>query len=109
MATWAEAALPAGEGDEHLMVTIFATNSSKAEVEVTASEEFAYNLANDRSPMTVAILIMLSVNSLELRKMALDEFVEGRLPRLARLVDFCDLRRQADHGNVAFRFEEEWK
>jgi hypothetical protein len=77
IATWAEAALPAGEGDEHLMVTNFATNSGKAEVEVTASEEFAYHLANDRSPMTVAILIMLSVNSLELRKMALDEFVEG--------------------------------
>ena len=31
------------------------------------------------------------------------------MPRLARVVDFCDLRRQADHGNVAFRFEEEWK
>jgi hypothetical protein len=45
MATWAEAALTATEGDEHLMVTIFATNSGKAEVEVTASEEFAYHLA----------------------------------------------------------------
>ncbi len=36
MATWAEAALPATERDEHLMVTIFATNTGKAEVEIAA-------------------------------------------------------------------------
>ena len=56
MATWAEAALPAGEGDEHLMVAILAADPGKAEVEIAASEEFSDHLANDRPPKAVAIL-----------------------------------------------------
>ena len=50
MATWAEAALPATERDEHLMVTIFATNTGKAEVEIAAGEKLADHFANDRAP-----------------------------------------------------------
>ena len=50
MAIWAEAALPASERDEHLMVTIFATNSGKAEVEIAAGEKLADNFTNDRPP-----------------------------------------------------------
>ena len=50
MATWAEATLPAGEGDEHLMVAIFATNTGKAEVEIAAGEKLADHFANDRAP-----------------------------------------------------------
>jgi hypothetical protein len=50
MATWAEAALTATEGNEHLMVTIFATNSGKAEVEIAAGEKLADHFTNDRSP-----------------------------------------------------------
>jgi hypothetical protein len=56
MATWAEAALPATEGDEHFIVAIFATNTGKAEVEIAVGEKPADYLANDRSPMAVAIL-----------------------------------------------------
>ena len=50
MATWAEAALPATERDEHFMVTILATNSGKAEVEIAAREKLADNFTNDRPP-----------------------------------------------------------
>ena len=77
MATWAEATLPTGKGDEHFIVTIFATNSGKAKVEIAAGEKFADHFTNDRSPKAVAILKRLFVSSLELGEMTLDEFVEG--------------------------------
>ena len=105
MAAWTKAALLTGEGDENLVAAVRAPNAGKAEVQVAAAEEFAYNFADDQSPRAVAFCVALVIGTLEFRIVTLDGPVERRLPRPARAVDGCDLRRQADHGIAAFRFE----
>ena len=105
MAAWTKATLLAGEGDEHLVAAVRAPNAGKAEVQVAAAEEFTYHVADDQSPRAVAFRVTLVIGTLEFRIVTLDGLVERRLPRPARAVDGCDLRRQADHGIAAFRFE----
>ena len=105
MAAWTKAALLAGEGDEHLVAAVRAPNAGKAEVQVAAAEEFAYDIADNQSPRAVAFRVTLVIGTLEFWIVTLDGPVERRQPRPARAVDGCDLCRQADHGIAAFRFE----
>jgi len=50
MATGAQAALAAGEGDEHLVPAVRAADAGEAEVQVAAAEELAGDVADDRPP-----------------------------------------------------------
>jgi hypothetical protein len=72
MAAWTEAALTAGEGDEHLVSTIGATDAGEAEVQVAAAEESAGHVADDRSPRTVMFGIALIIGPLELGQVSLN-------------------------------------
>ena len=87
------------------MLALGAADTSKAKVEIPASKELADHLADDGPPGSVALLITFLVGAFKFRIVPFDELVERRLPRLARAVDGCDLRRQADHGTADFRFE----
>ena len=49
MAAWTEAALLAGERDEHLVVAVGATDAGEAEVKIAAAKESAGHLTEDRS------------------------------------------------------------
>ena len=89
---------------EHLVRTNGALDTGESEVQVAAAKELAGRLADDAPPGAVALLVTLAIGAFELGIVTLDKPVERRLPRLARAVDGCDLRRQADHGTAAFRF-----
>ena len=55
MAAWTEAALLAGEGDEHLVAAVGATDAGEAEVQIAAAKESAGHVADDRTPRAVAL------------------------------------------------------
>ena len=87
MTTGADTSLPAGEGDEHFVPAVGAADTSKPEVEVAAGEKFAENLANDRAPRAVVLLVTLAVGPLKFRIVRFDELVERREPWPAWTVD----------------------
>jgi len=105
VATGAQTSLAAGEGNEHLVPATRAADTGKSEVEIAAAEVLAGHLADDGPPASVTLLVTLVVGAFKFRIVPFDDLVERRLPRLARPVDGCHLRRQADHEPAAFRFE----
>jgi hypothetical protein len=68
-------------------MAVFATDTGKSEVEVTAGEEFVDYLTDDRTPVAVAVFVSPVVNPLEFWEVTFNEPVEGRLPRAAGAVD----------------------
>ena len=80
------------------MGTIRAADAGEAEVQVAAAEETAGILADDRPPGAVAPGIAVVECALKLRQVTLDESIEGRLPRLARVVGYLRVVRRANHG-----------
>jgi len=73
VAGWAGASLLAGEGDEHFMFTVRATNSSKTFMQIAALEIGCHRLLNDRSPVAILGLVPLVVNLLKRVKMLVDQ------------------------------------
>ena len=90
MATGAQAALAAGEGDEHLVAAVRTADAREAEVQVAAMEELAGHRADDRAPRPVELGITLIIGALELGVIPLDDLIEGRLPGLARAINGRD-------------------
>jgi hypothetical protein len=89
MAAWTEAALLAGEGDEHLVAAVGATDAGEAEVQITTEEESTGHIADDRSPRTVLFGIAPVKGPLELGQVALDRLVQRRLSWQSRPVNRC--------------------
>ena len=98
MTTGADTSLPAGEGDEHFVPAVGAADTSKPEVEVAAGEKFAENLANDRAPRAVALLVTFVVSPFKFRIIPLDELIEQREPGPAWTVDRTGLGGGANHN-----------
>ena len=73
VAGWAGASLLAGEGDEHFMFTVRATNSSKTFMQIAALEIGCHRLFNDRSPVAILGLVPLVVNLLKRVEMLVDQ------------------------------------
>ena len=73
VAGWVGASLLAGEGDEHFMFTVRATNSSKTFMQIAALEIGCHRLFNDRSPVAILGLVLLVVNLLKRVKMLVDQ------------------------------------
>jgi hypothetical protein len=72
VAGWAGASLFAGEGNEHFMFTVRATNSGKAFMQIATLEIGCYRLLDDRSPVAILGLVPLVVNLLKRVKMLVD-------------------------------------
>ena len=72
VATGTQAALAAGEGDEHLVAAVRTADAREAEVQVAAAEEFAGHRADDRPPWAVAVRIAVVIGAFELRVVTLD-------------------------------------
>ncbi len=72
VAGWAGASLFAGEGNEHFMLTVRATNSGKAFMQIATLEIGCYRLLDDRSPVAILGLVPLVVNLLKRVKMLVD-------------------------------------
>ena len=73
VARWAGASLLAGEGNEHFMFTVRATNSGKAFMQIATLEIGCHRLLDDRSPVAVLGLVPLVVNVLKRVKMLIDQ------------------------------------
>ena len=65
--------LLAGEGNEHFMFTVRATNSGKAFMQIATLEIGCHRLLDDRSPVAVLGLVPLVVNLLKRVKMLVDQ------------------------------------
>lgn len=59
------ASLLAGEGDEHLMLTVLAANSSEPFLQIAALEKGGHRLLYDRPPVAILGLIAIVVDLLE--------------------------------------------
>ncbi len=105
MAAWTEATLLAGEGDEHLVAAVGATDAGEAEVQIAAAKESAGHVADDRTPRAVALGVVLVVGPLELGQVTFDGLIQRRLSRPARPVNRCGLGGEADHGIATPRFQ----
>ena len=82
------AALLAGEGDEHLMLTVGAANAGVAFLQIAALEKGGHRLLDRRSPETVLGLITLVVDLLEGLKMLIQQLPQVGCVRIAWLVEF---------------------
>ena len=87
MAAWTKAALLTGESDEHFVAALGAADASEAEVQVAATKEASGDLADDRSPATIALCVALGVRPFELRQVTFDGAIEGRVTGPARAID----------------------
>ena len=105
MAAWTEAALLAGEGDEHLVAAVGATDAGEAEVQIAAAKESAGHLTDDRTPRAVAAGVALVVGPLEIAEVNLDGLVQRRMTWPARPVNRGGLCGETDHGNATLRIQ----
>jgi hypothetical protein len=99
MATWTEATLLAGEGDEHLVAAVGATDACEAEVQIAAAMESLGHVADDRRPWAVAPGVVLVVGPLQLGQVTFDGLIQRRLSRLARTVNRCVLGGETDNND----------
>jgi hypothetical protein len=83
------------------VVAVGAADAGKAEVQVAAAEEFAYDVADDRAPRAVLLRVTFVIVALKLGEGRLDGPVERRLPRLATAVDEWCLLGETDHGTTS--------
>ena len=79
MAARTETTLLAGEGDEHLVAAVGATDACEAEVQIAAAKESAGHVADDRTPRAVAPGVVLVVGPLELGQVTFDGLIQRRL------------------------------
>jgi hypothetical protein len=100
VATWAEATLTTGEGDEHFVTAVGAADAGKAQMGIAAAEQSAGNLADDRPPRSVTPRVTAGIDPLELGQIALDGTIQRRVARPARAID-GRLCCSADHGEAA--------
>jgi hypothetical protein len=65
MATWTEAALLTGEGDEHLVAAVGTTDAGEAVVQIAAAEKSTGHVAYDRTPRNVLVGVTPGIRPLE--------------------------------------------
>ncbi len=83
-----------GEGHEHLVAAVGATDACEAVVQIAAAKESAGHVADDRTSRGVVLV----VGPLELGQVTFDGFIEGRLSRPVRAVNRCGLGDETDRG-----------
>ena len=83
VARWAGAALFTRVGDEHLVVAVWATNSGKTFLQISALEKGCNRPLDDRTPVAVLGLKSLVVDLLESVKMLVDQAPQIGGPRIA--------------------------
>jgi hypothetical protein len=99
-AAWADAPLLAGEGDEELVAAVRAADAGKPLVQVATLEELADGLVEHRAPIAVCASVALGVGGAEVVEVFPDEAMKVGFQRLARAVDGCGAREEADHGRT---------
>ena len=103
MATWTEAALLAGEGDEHLVAAVGATDARETEVQIAAAKESAGHVTDTRTPRAVAAGVAFVVGPREIAEVNLDGLVQRRMTWLARPVNRGGLCGETDHGDDTWK------
>ena len=83
----AEAAAPAGEGDEEFMAATGAADATEAVLEVAAGQIVVDGLVNDRAPRAVTFRIVRGIVSAELREEAFQQAAQGRRRGMARAIN----------------------
>jgi hypothetical protein len=84
VATGAEAASAAGEGDEELVSAPRATHPRETLAQVAAGEELLDGPGDDGPPEAVALLIAFVINLLKLLEVPVEQSVQRRRPRPGR-------------------------
>jgi hypothetical protein len=75
----AETSHPAGVRHEELIPALGAAHPGEALLEIAAFQELAHHRADDRAPETIALLVTLFIDRLELQIEPLDQLIEGCL------------------------------
>jgi len=94
----AETTPPAGIRDQEFLAALGTADAGEAVLEIAALEELLHDRPDDGSPETVALLVTLLVDRLELRKEALDQTVKWRLVRAAGTIDAAGLLGTTGHN-----------
>ena len=81
------AALLAGEGDEHLMLSVGSANSSNPFLQIAALEKGRHRLFDDRPPVAILGLIALVVDLLKGVKMLIEQAPQVGGLRIAWVVE----------------------
>jgi len=107
MTACAEAPAAAGKGDQDLVVAVVAADAGEAGRRIAAAQKPPDRLADGRPPVSVAPLVPLGIDPLEVLVVAIDQLIQGRLAWPARAID-SRLGDGADHGETASPCPARW-
>ena len=107
MATRAETSPAAGERHKDFVTAVAAADAGEAGRRIAAAQKPPDRLADGRPPVSVAPLVPLGIDPLEVLVVGIDEPIEGGFAGLARAID-SRLGDGADHGETASPCPARW-
>ena len=78
----------AGEGQKVFMCAPAAAHAGKATMQVSAVQILVNDLADDRAPEAILLLVGIVINALEVVKMILDERIQRGVARISGVIGF---------------------